>query len=439
MSAYTDKFDDHSVHTHLKTVQEELLSVEDMQDKPPAAIETLARVALVVKNFSLALETCNKNLVSMVWLDESGKALANIKSYLTNYKSNKDVNALNSNCSGQLDVLLQTSAKINCVKSAQSLRGIVAAENEYKRVMDLYNMQLHEKVSALMSVIEDLRKRIDDQNTISQKHLSDLQSAITSEKQRLDSFSTSYQSQMAEDQKRFSAMSDMLKDSFSKAQEDRKEAFSEEVEKIKKQSEAIDKNATLQSEEIKEESNKLIDEYKQQFEEYKQQVVNIVGIVNTNMFSHKYKEVADDARKRARLWHRIAVIFMIAVGIFAIYAFVITVNSDTSWVKLVAKIFATTTFVTGAAYAARQASKQEKVERYSRKIEMELVAIDPFIDSLDDEKKSLIKEEIARKIFGNADAMEISSKDEAYTAMDKLTSIEEVLKSLVTIFGKLPK
>ena len=85
---------------------------------------------------------------------------------------------------------------------------------------------------------------------ISQKHLSDLQSAITSEKQRLDSFSTSYQSQMAEDQKRFSAMSDMLKDSFSKAQEDRKEAFSEEVEKIKKQSEAIDKNATLQSEEI---------------------------------------------------------------------------------------------------------------------------------------------------------------------------------------------
>ena len=106
---------------------------------------------------------------------------------------------------------------------------------------------------------------------------------------------------------------------------------------------------------------------------------------------------------------------------------------------MVAKIFATTTFVTSAAYAARQASKQEKVERYSRKIEMELVAIDPFIDSLDDEKKSLIKEEIARKIFGNADAMEISSKDEAYTAMDKLTSIEEVLNSLVTVIGKLPK
>lgn len=157
------------------------------------------------------------------------------------------------------------------------------------------------------------------------------------------------------------------------------------------------------------------------------------------MFSHKYKEVADDAHKRAKFWHGLAVVLMVAVGIFAVYAFVITVNADTSWVKLVSKIFATTTLVTGAAYAARQASKQEKVERYSRKIEMELVAIDPFISSLDEDKRSLIKEEIAKKIFGNSDTMEISSKDEAYTAMDKLTSIEDLLQSLVVLINKIPK
>ncbi len=59
---------------------------------------------------------------------------------------------------------------------------------------------------------------------------------------------------------------------------------------------------------------------------------------------------------------------------------------------------------------------------------MELVAIDPFISSLDEKKRSLIKEEIAKKFFGNADAMEINSKDEYYPAMDKLTSIEDLLQ-----------
>lgn len=147
----------------------------------------------------------------------------------------------------------------------------------------------------------------------------------------------------------------------------------------------------------------------------------------------------DDAHDRAKFWHLWAMILMVLVGGFAVYAFIITVNADTSWVKLVAKIFATTTLVTAAAYAARQASKQEKVERYARKIEMELVAIDPFIQSLEQEHQSMVKEEIARKIFGNADAMEISQKDEPYKAMDKLTSIEESMQSLVSLLGKISK
>ena len=70
---------------------------------------------------------------------------------------------------------------------------------------------------------------------------------------------------------------------------------------------------------------------------------------------------------------------------------------------------------------------------------MELVAIDPFIDSLDNEKKSLIKEEIARKIFGNSDAMEIDDKNTVSTTTDKLTSIDKALNYLITLIEKLSK
>ena len=157
------------------------------------------------------------------------------------------------------------------------------------------------------------------------------------------------------------------------------------------------------------------------------------------MFSHKYKEVADDAKGKARVWHIIAMALMIAVAVFAVYTFVFTVNADTSWIKLVAKIFATTTLATGAAYAARQASKQEKVESYARKIEMELVAIDPFIQSLEKETQSMTKEEIAKKIFGKANEIETNSKEETYKDMDKLTSIEDMLQNIMRLSGNLHK
>lgn len=104
-----------------------------------------------------------------------------------------------------------------------------------------------------------------------------------------------------------------------------------------------------------------------------------------------------------------------------------------------AKIFATTTLVTGALYAARQASKQEEVEQYARKIEMELVAIDPFIQSIEQDKQDLIKEEIARKLFANTDAMNISKKSESNKTMDKLVSIEGLLQKLLDIIARLPK
>ena len=67
---------------------------------------------------------------------------------------------------------------------------------------------------------------------------------------------------------------------------------------------------------------------------------------------------------------------------------------------------------------------------------MELVAIDPFIVSMDKERRSTIKEEISRKIFGNADAMEISTKGEAYTTMDKLSSIEDMVLSILKSVAK---
>lgn len=320
-----------------------------------------------------------------------------------------------------MDILLQTSTKLNCVKSNQSLKGITTAENEYISFVNAQNELLVEHVRELEKEIDEFKKNISVENAELKKSMQGLEKSVDNEKTRLDGFAVEYQKQMINDQSEFSKMIESLKSSFNEAQEMRKQTFTEKVQ------------------ELENSSSQLIISFKEKFEDYEHQVVDIVGVLDANMFSHKYKQVADDAKKRSVFWHSIAMVLIVIVGVFAVYAFGIALKEDTGWVKLVARIFATSSLVTGAAYAARQASKQEKVERYARKIEMELVAIDPFIQSMEEEKQSAIKEEIARKIFGNTEGMEISQNEESYIAMDKLVSIENNMQSIVNMISKIQK
>lgn len=419
MSAYTEKIETHKVYTDLQNVQDELEIISQIEDKAPDDVEALARIASVIKSFSVTLDNCDKEYIAMTWLDETATALTSIKSHLNTYKTNKDSNYLTNQAFTQLNTVLFNIAKINSVNNGKNaVTSVVESTEEYRKTLENYNRQLYEKVKSLSEEITNLSGIIAEDKKQVEKELNDFKSTINSEKQRLDGFATKYQDQMAADQKSFSELEGTLKGAFNSAQEERKNMF----------------DLTIGN--FKSDGNILVESYEKKFAEYEHQVENIVGIVNTNMFSHRYKQVADDAKRRSIAWHIIAVLLMVVVAVFAIYTFVLSTNENTTWIKFIAKIFATTTIATGAAYAARQASKQEKVERYARKIEMELVAIDPFIQSLEEGKQSELKEELARKIFGNVDAMVFSSSDEGHSAIDRLASIEESMKAILSSMGK---
>ena len=92
------------------------------------------------------------------------------------------------------------------IRSAQSLRGITAAESEYKRIMDANNEQLYARVKEIEGELASLKTMIADNEKASQTSVTELKQSITTEKQRLDSLGVSYQQQMGEDQKSFLSM-----------------------------------------------------------------------------------------------------------------------------------------------------------------------------------------------------------------------------------------
>lgn len=419
MSAYTDMIEKHSVYTKLTEVYTEIDAVKNMQDKPSGDVEAIARIAAVIKNFEQALDTCDKSFILAKWLDDVSTAINLISGYLRNYRNNKTSSYLTSNSYTQLETVLQSTVKLNCIKSKQTLVGYARAVEEYKEVMDAHNEQLAQKVLDLGSRVEELKKSIENNDQTALQSLNELKTAIAAEKQRLDGIATTYQNQMVEDRKTFLDAADTMRKEFDGKQGENQSLFEQ------KMAELNDKN------------NGLIETFEEKFSNYAQQIEELVGTMSANVYSARYKTVADSAHKSARIWHIVTVVLLLFLVGYAVFSFVITTSNDTSWIRLIAKIFATTTLVSGAAYAARQASKQEKVERYARNMEMQLVAFDPFIATLDDEKRAEIKEEMARKIFGNPYAMEISRKDESYVPFDKIASMNDSIDKLAEFVEKL--
>ena len=87
MSEYTEKIDKHAVHTSVNNVQDELMQLESIGEKTVADSEAIARISMVIKNFTVALETCDKNLTAIAWLDEVNNSLNSLKSSLANYRN----------------------------------------------------------------------------------------------------------------------------------------------------------------------------------------------------------------------------------------------------------------------------------------------------------------------------------------------------------------
>ena len=207
---------------------------------------------MLQKNFSMAMENCNKELIAVSWLEEASKALINIKDYLENFISNKDVNALRNNSNNQIDILLNSSVKLNCVKSSQSLRGITNAQNDYIEFVNSQNYLLANQVQELESKIKAFEDEIQENEKNSLEKLREINSAIETERIRLDGFANAYQQQMQNDKSDFSEMRESLRESFQETQNEREKKFVENMD-------VFDKKATA-----------IITDYQNRFNEYEQ-------------------------------------------------------------------------------------------------------------------------------------------------------------------------
>src|SRR5699024_2844588 len=98
-----------------------------------------------------------------------------------------------------------------------------------------------------------------------------------------------------------------------------------------------------------------------------------------------FQKVADQARKTKITWQVTAIVSILGLIGFAIFAFYETMTGQFDMGKFGAKTFVSISFGVLAAYSARQADKNADFERRNRQLELELASIDMYLAKLPEE------------------------------------------------------
>lgn len=401
--SHSDIIKEHTINDTLYNIQEKIEAALNEAEEDIEALQALNRIEAIINNFKISYRNCLEIFIDVVWLDECNTAIQRITALLDSYCNNRAISYIITDVNQYLRVVLNTIVKLNCVRNRQSLKGTTEAFDVYVNSLFKVKESFDEKADEFDNKLDELNNEITKSNEQLEVDIDALKKEIDKEQLRLDGFADKYQEQKQDDQEKFLEFMSNAKTKF----DEDKDAFD-----IRKEA--------------------LIDEYKLAMDECVNHARTIVGVVDMNMFSYKYKEVANDAKKRAGLWHSITLFLLCGLIIFALCTFMIPTSQESGMVELMTKIFTTSAIATAAAYTARQASKQERVERYARQIEMELVSLEPYLLSLDDSTKEKIKEELAYKYFGKEDVMELKKNDN-----DDAKLLEKFTDNILQRLGKV--
>jgi hypothetical protein len=272
--------------------------------------------------------------------------------------------------------------------------------------LETENKELKKQFDALSKKLEETDKALENVNTtLKQKELK-IQNLNKSFQTNFETIKTSATQNYEQDRKTFRA-------EFEKS----KKALAKEVEDLKS--------------EINTGTGQIIKDLEAKLEEAKK----IVGVVSDKAVTGNYQKVANSHKTTADVFRVIAIILMICLSGILIYTIWDISGENFDWTKSLIRILAAAALSYPATYAARESSKHRKLEVLNRKAELELTAINPFIELLPETQKQTIKEKLVEKYFGNSGNL-MNDLDDKKEEDVSLSSIERIMKMLLTVIKK---
>lgn len=448
MSRWKELFDNHAIHETFKWLRDSVST--DFDDIDDNEVIEKRRFLKLLSKYEEILQNIDPELLPFNQLDSLNTAFRNqFATHIDTYKNNGNVanlvaaNDLFTNQLTPLSLFLGMGGSSEPSDLVfQELEGLIDSTSQ---VLITKKDSLIEEIKGLSSTLEENEQR-----------LIELSQHIEQKKSEVDTHISEWQSQFSTAQESRSQDYNQWRDGF---YNDKNEDVENEIKSYK---EALDNS----------------------FVSYKEELDNILkdGNVKHNKILELYQITADDSvgasflknakdeKEQANIWRKISISFIIATVFWMLFAYSISLNLETSnlkvnsisaatsseietdktkvvvknpskesnssivkaaeelpWYKLFITFSLSGVLLWGSAYAAQQSTKHRKNEKQAMWFALEVRAIDPFISTLEPEDRNELKKQFSQKLFG-----QFSDKEGDSTVID-----EHVFKMITDTIGNV--
>lgn len=398
MSQWDDKFNEHAIHASIDNLtnrleDKELIS-EDLN-----IIEIVDRIVQAKSYAELSLQNLIPALVNHAHLNKANSYLNSITSEVNSYISNKNIGHLN-NTSAHIDNLMVQLNALPISKQDITEQSFTASLVEYKRLTEKSFSELKKSKDELLESVKTIKTDSAEQKD----KLEDLVAEIEKYDESIQTSLSSFNERFDQTEQQYSEKLDETTNNF----ENQYQRFSEDI------SEKLNANVAENEEKVEE----LLAEHKEHFseqtdsqkldaqavldelEEKKVEASNLLQIIGNIGITGNYKNIANNEKKAADNWRRIALGLMIVMVLIIGFTIFISATNGFDWKLALFRVGAAFVLAIPAAYAAKESAKHRSLENYNRRSELELASLDPYLEKLPKETRDKVKEELTKKFFG---------------------------------------
>lgn len=423
VATWDDRVESHQAIQLMESVAKLVGELEPPDDS--TALESLERIKSVVAYISTLIENTDAQLVTALVLDRMLTPASSLQSVLQSFKNGGAVSYLDD-ANTYLDQLLDALSawphhgtvtdNEGVRKSAQALRSSVAQltrnlENETKTGLD---------------EVEALRQQITEAKTDLSAEIEDVKGTIAPVEAQVESQKSALSAALTQHEELFRA-----------AQTQREEESKELTDKLKSDYEAGWQQMKTNFQEALTTQQNYAGERIDEIEGFKAKAEELLGAIGKTGTTFGFSEHAKGQGKQANLWRGVVVAALLLIAIIGIWIVKTTHGSDELEVaRVLSKAFITIPLAFVAAYASKQSQIHRELERESRRLELDISAIDPYIQLLPESERVRIKAAIALKVFGRNFSDTDGSLPLPFGAEDVAKIVKELVKDQPTPPGE---
>lgn len=319
-------------------------------------------------------------------LQDMNSHLQQVNNALDNYVANPVSNRqyLTSAATAVANVTALARSNLVPFVPDEAQRAAKAASTRYKNALDAEVERLKGEVDAVSEELAAEKRQREDDEAAATERLSELTAVIAERGSRIDALEIKLGAQLDQQRTAFEEEAASRASAFKEAETEREDAEAARLETAA--AVAVEARAKQDADALA-----LIEK----LESYNKQAAALVDTTSRHAIAGDYGTWASNQATSAFWWTIATVVIGLGTVGGLIYAVGSAANDSIQFT-----VYKTSISVIGlivAAYCARQAAEHRKEERTAKRLALDLAALEPFLEQIDDPRE--LREEIARRVF----------------------------------------